>query len=97
MCRSITARVTLFKEMTGGTTDEKEVSAAINRVIAKHLGNVHAKIKCSVFKKGMHFKVRVSMADIQDAQTMETLSRMKQAILDDLKTTYDSVDLVFVL
>lgn len=86
-----------FKELSGGTTDDKEVENNINKVITANFTGVTEKIRSDVFKVGMHIKVCISLPGEVNQDTLQEFVRARQKTFEELGKIYDSleVDLVF--
>lgn len=89
--------ISAFKELSGGTTDDKAVKSNVNRVITSNFASVKERIRSDVFKVGMHIKVRISLLDEINQDTLSRLVKAQQKTIEELRKTYDSleVDLVF--
>lgn len=89
--------ISAFKELSGGTTVDKEIKSNINKVISINFANVTEKIISDIFKVGTHIKVRISFFDEINQDTLPELVKARQKTIDELRKTYDNfkVDLVF--
>lgn len=89
--------ISSFKELSGGTTDDKEVKCYVNKVLSINFAGVKDKFRSDVFKVGMHIKVRISLLNEVNQDTLYELIKARQKTIEELRKTYDSfeVHLVF--
>ncbi len=89
--------IAAFKELSGGTTGDKQIKSNVDKVITSTFASVTQKIRSDVFKVGMHIKVRISLAGEISQDILPELMKARQKTIEELKKTYDSfeVNLVF--
>jgi predicted Co/Zn/Cd cation transporter (cation efflux family) len=85
-----------FRELTGGASNDTEIKSKIERVVAVHLDGITQDKRCEIFKIGMHIKVRISLLNEVNQDTVAALVKVKQTVLEEMKKTYDSVELSYV-
>lgn len=84
-----------FKELSYGTTNDKEIKSRISNVINKHLSKYSSNAKCDIFKIGMHLKVRITLNNKIGDETQEYCLQARKKIIKELKTHYDSIELIY--
>jgi predicted Co/Zn/Cd cation transporter (cation efflux family) len=88
--------ISAFRELSGGTTDDKAITQTVNAVLEAHLGNGIKRKRCDICKVGMHITIRIFLpAPLRD-DTIEELKRAREKILGELRLQYDSLELQFV-
>lgn len=87
--------ISSFRELTGGTTNDPAIKNNIDKVITTHLNNIIQSKRCDIFKVGMNIKVRITLPNDLSKTTVQALINARQSILDELKKTYDSIELAF--
>lgn len=88
--------ITSFMELTNGTTNNSEIRNNINNTVNAHLDNIVQRKQCDIFKVGMHIKVRISLLNEINQDTVQKLIEARQKIIDELRKTYDSLKIDFV-
>lgn len=84
-----------FKELSGGTTSDEMIKHNINKTVDIYLTNIIEKQRCDIFKVGMHIKVRVSIPNRISQDMALKLEKARKTILEELKITYNSLELSF--
>lgn len=87
--------ISAFKEFSGGTTSDESIRNNINTIVDKYLDNITEKKKCEIFKIGMHIKIRISLPNKISQNIVEELDKARQKIIEELKMTYNSLELSF--
>ena len=87
--------MTSFKELSHGVTDDAVILSTVDDVVKSHLGDSDMYKRCDVFKIGMHLKIRVLLHTDSNEDTIHRLTEARQKVLQELKMTYDSVELDF--
>lgn len=86
-----------FKELSGGVTADGKAKRIIQNAVKNHLDGIVENAKCDVFKIGMHFKVRVSVVGDMDGSLLKKLKVARERVTEELKATYDSIELEVVV
>lgn len=84
-----------FRELSNGTTDDKQIKKHINEVIKPHLNNLSSHTKCDIFKIGMHIKIRISLDGEVNSYTYTKYTSIREKVIKELRTYYDSIELVY--
>lgn len=85
-----------FMELSNGTSNNSEIRNNINNTVNAHLDDIVQKKQCDIFKVGMHIKVRISLLNEINQDTVQKLIEARQKIIDELRKTYDSLKIDFV-
>lgn len=85
-----------FKELSNGVTSDAEIQRSVKSAMAAHLDGITAEAKYKVYKVGMHIRIRISLTREINKVSFEKLTHARSKIMDELKTTYNSVEIVFV-
>jgi len=95
---SIKEPVVLFadslREISGATVKDKEIKTKIRRIVAKEIREEELDNKFEVYKIGMHIKVVILLNENVEK---ETLIRLKTETIKEIKESFDSVSVEFVL
>ncbi len=86
-----------FKELSNGTTSDKEIKEQVTRVLTPHLSHLPSDTRLDIFKVGTHLKIRITLAPGGKVYSYKTYNKLRKKIIADLNTYYDSIDLVFIL
>ena len=84
-----------FVELSNGTTTDKEIKGRITKSVNAHLDTVVQHKKCDIYKVGMHIKIQISISENVDASTLLALKNARRNIVDDLRKTYEGIELVY--
>lgn len=86
-----------FKELSGGITNNKEIQNNVNKIVSTCFSSCTGKIKSDTFKMGMHIKVKISLLNKFNQDSVLEFEKARQKTLTELKKIYDciEVDLVF--
>lgn len=89
--------ITSFKELSGGTTDDKDIKCYVNKVLSINFASMKEKFRSDIFKVGMHIKVRITLLSMVNQDTLNELLIARKNTIKELGKRYDSfeVDLVF--
>jgi len=85
---------TSLRELSGATVKDKEIKSKIRRIVAKEIREEELDNKFEVYKIGMHIKVVILLNDNIEK---ETLQRLKTETIKEIKESFDSVSVEFVL
>jgi len=85
---------TSLRELSGATVKDKEIKSKIRRIVAKEIREEELDNKFEVYKIGMHIKVVILLNDNIEK---ETLQRLKSDTIKEIKESFDSVSVEFVL
>ena len=85
---------TSLRELSGATVKDKEIKSKIRRIVAKEIREEELDNKFEVYKIGMHIKVVILLNDNIEK---ETLQRLKSGTIKEIKESFDSVSVEFVL
>jgi divalent metal cation (Fe/Co/Zn/Cd) transporter len=95
---SIKEPIVLFgsslREISGATVKDKEIKTKIRRIVAKEIREEELDNKFEVYKIGMHIKVVILLNDNIEK---ETLLRLKTETIKEIKESFDSISVEFVL
>ena len=89
--------ISAFKELSGGTTDDKAISEKINKVVNTCLNSFSQNIRCDIFKVGMQINVHLSLPEDASQDKVQKLVEIKPVIMNELRTTYENINLVIIL
>ena len=85
-----------FKELSGGITDDADIKNNVKEVMSTYFDEITAEVKYKVYKVGMHVKIRISLTYEINKDSLEKLIYARNSIIKELKTSYDSVEVLFV-
>jgi predicted Co/Zn/Cd cation transporter (cation efflux family) len=85
-----------FKELSNGVANDEEIKKHILKIVDTHLDGIIPNMKCDIFKIGMHIKIRILLPSDLTQDAICRFTETRQSILEELKMTYDSVELNFV-
>ena len=85
---------TSLRELSGATVKDKEIKSKVRRIVAKEIREEELDNKFEVYKIGMHIKVVILLNDNIEK---ETLQRLKSDTIKEIKESFDSVSVEFVL
>ena len=95
---SIKQPIVLFgasiREISGATVKDKEIKSKVRKIVAKEIREEDLDNKFEVYKIGMHIKVVILLNDNVEK---ETLQRLKTETIKEIKESFDSVSVEFVL
>lgn len=95
---SIKQPIVLFgasiREISGATVKDKEIKSTVRKIVAKEIREEDLDNKFEVYKIGMHIKVVILLNDNVEK---ETLQRLKTETIKEIKESFDSVSVEFVL
>lgn len=89
--------VTSFIEITHGNTSDSVIKSKISKVLKIHLGSIIQHKRIDILKVGMHIKIRIILSDNMNDNLLIKLIEARKSIVNDLKSTYENVQIVFVL
>jgi len=84
--------ISSFRELSGGTADNKELKKTISQFVEKDLRGIVLLQKCEIYKVGMHIKVCVYIKNDIDYPKLQSA---KKNILRDICTVYENTEVVF--
>lgn len=84
--------ISSFRELSGGTADNKELKKTISQFVEKDLSGIVLLQKCEIYKVGMHIKVCVYIKNNIDYPKLQSV---KKNILQDICTVYENTEVVF--
>ena len=85
---------TSLRELSGATVKDKEIKSKVRRIVSKEIREEDLDNKFEVYKIGMHIKVVILLNDNIEK---ETLQRLKSDTIKEIKESFDSVSVEFVL
>ena len=83
-----------LRELSGATVKDKEIKNIVRKIVAKEIREEELKNRFEVYKIGMHIKVVILL---NDSVEKDTLMRLKSETIKEIKESFDSVSVEFVL
>ena len=83
-----------LREISGATVKDKEIKSKVRKIVSKEIREEELDNKFEVYKIGMHIKVVILLNDNIEK---ETLQRLKTETIKEIKESFDSVSVEFVL
>jgi len=83
-----------LRELSGATVKDKEIKSKVRRIVAKEIREEDLHNRFEVYKIGMHIRVVILLNDNVEK---ETLQRLKSETIKEIKESFDSVSIEFVL
>lgn len=90
----ITLLISSVREISGATVKDKDIRNIVRKIVAKEIKEEELDNKFEVYKIGMHIKVVILLNDNIEK---ETLLRLKSDTINEIKNSFDSVSVEFVL
>jgi Predicted Co/Zn/Cd cation transporters len=87
--------VNSFKELSNGTTNDKEITNRICNVVNLHLNKCSSTLKCDIYKTGMHIKVCIIFNGKINNETHKHCLQARTEIIKELKSYYGSIDIMY--
>lgn len=84
-----------FKELSGGTMNDTKISNHIYNVVNSHLNAYSLTAKCDIYKIGMHIKICVTLKHKINNNTHICCLQARNKIIKELKSHYDSIDIIY--
>lgn len=83
-----------LREISGATVKDKEIKSIVRKIVAKEIREEDLDNKFEVYKIGMHIKVVILLNDNIEKTTLQ---RLKSDTIKEIKESFDSVSVEFVL
>jgi len=83
-----------LREISGATVKDKEIKSTVRKIVAKEIREEELDNKFEVYKIGMHIRVVILLNENVEK---ETLQRLKSDTIKEIKESFDSVSVEFVL
>ncbi|MBQ8615805.1 MAG: cation transporter [Clostridia bacterium] len=83
-----------LREISGATIKDKEIKKIVRKIISKEIKDENLDNKFEIYKIGKHIKVVILIEEIID---QEVLTRLKTDALKEIKATFDSVTIEYVI
>lgn len=83
-----------FKELSGGTTNDKMIKTTVGEIIENNLQPLTDKYSYHIYKIGMLIKIRVVIKEINESINFDFLT-VRENIISELQKTYDNVTLIY--
>lgn len=91
----LTILIHSFKEFARSTVQNDDIKEAVFAVFDRQLPAHQDELDILIFKQGMYIKVKVHITSVVDPHFVEILAEKKAELLNELRQTFDHLELEF--
>lgn len=85
-----------FKELTNGTTNNKDVIQYTNKIVCRFLNPITKDFNCKIIKTGMYIEIKLAIKEAITHDKYLSLMKAKEKIHAEIKLKYENINIVFV-
>lgn len=85
------------KELTNGTTHDKEILSFVNGTIEKSIVPITKKVRCEIIKTGMYIDIRLFLHEEITLEKYMALMQAKKDIYKKINQKYENISISYIL